>query len=220
MKHSRGDDRRAGIATVILLALLPMSACSLTIPEGSGSEPGSSASTAPESSTKPSPAPSAAGFTFEDGASLSAANYIEWADGLFGDDGWTLTSPDDGNGNWGYTSIDGACTVAFWQGRLDGLTPAGDDSVDSDAVIAFFVNAERQQITDFGYDEELSYQIAGAGGLEARAILSEEDDRTWILAARAFGSAGVGLYTLVDCTGGDAQATFDEVVEKNAILIN
>ena len=39
------------------------------------------------------------------------------------------------------------------------------------------------------------------------------------MAARAFTATGVGLYVIVDCTGGDLQATMAEVIDSNAVVI-
>lgn len=219
MTRTRGSLRRAGLVTTVLLTALPMSACSLAIPSDASSTPTPSASSTTAPETGSTAAPAGSGFTFEDGTTLSSSAHIEWADGLFADDGWTLTAPDDGNGNWGYTSADGACTAAFWQGLLDGLTLTGDDSTNTDALLAYFLNAEVSDVTSAAYDQELSYQVAGSGGLEARAVVGQQDDRTWIITARAFGSAGVGVYTLVDCTGADAQAVVDEVNAQNAVVV-
>lgn len=211
---------RLAAAAIIAIATLPLSGCLYaSIPTEAPviEDPPSS----PEPTTEGDPTTTdgdvPATLSFEDGALLPETAYIEWADGLMFDDGWEMTTPDTGTGNWGYTTADGTCTVAFWQGTLDGLTPTGDDSVDSDAVIAFFLDAEVADVTASATDAELSYQIGGAGGVDARSVVGQQDARTWSITARAFGQLGVGLYTLVDCTGGDFEATVAEVIEKNAI---
>ena len=200
---------------------MPLSACSLT----TASEPSSSpTASAPEETPDAEPAeetPDAASsrFTFEDGTTLTGSSQIQWGDGLYADDGWELTSPDDGNGNWGYTTVDGSCAVAFWQGTLDELTLSGDDSTDSDALIAFFLETTVEQVGEVAGDTELGYQTTGAGGLDARWVIGQQDDRTWSLIARSFSAAGVGVYLLVDCSGVDADPVISEVVGKTAVVI-
>src|SRR5690606_9171155 len=155
---------RLAAAAIVATAILPLSGCLYgSIP----AEP--PVVDEPISSPEPTDdAPVDAGgelpdtLTFEAGALLPGSTYVEWSDGLMMDDGWDLTSPDTGNGTWGYTLVDGTCTAAFWQGTLDGLTPSGDDSTDSDAVIAFFLNAEVSDVTTAAKDTELSYQFGGA----------------------------------------------------------
>ena len=160
-----------------------------------------------------------AGLSFADGAALSSDTYVEWSDGFFMDDEWELTSPDDGAGHWGYTATEGACTVSFWQGLTDGLALVGDDSTDSDALLGYVLDAPTADVTAAAADAELSYLTPGAGGLDARVIRGEEDDgRVWTITARSFTAVGIGVYVIVDCTGGDFDAAADDVVEKNAVI--
>ena len=157
-------------------------------------------------------------LSFEDGALLPADTYIEWGDGLMADDGWELSTPDTGTGTWGYTTVDDSCTATFWQGNMDGLTLAGDDAIDSDAVIAYFLNASVADVTAAATDTELSYQIGGAGGLEARTVAGQQDGRSWNVLARAFSGMGGAVYLVVDCAGSSTEPVLSEVIDKNAVL--
>lgn len=213
--------RTARLAAVALVAAaaLPLSGCLYaSIPSGGQvtSEPVDTPS--PTATADDEVVATGEGLSFADGATLSSGTYIEWSDGFFTDDGWDLTSPDDGAGNWGYTSVDGACTVSFWQGLTDGLTLVGDDSNDSDALLGYVLSAPTAEVTAAAADAELSYLTPGAGGLDARVIRGEEDGRTWTVTARSFTAVGVGLYVIVDCTGGDFDAAADAVVDKSAVL--
>jgi hypothetical protein len=221
--------RSLRFATIAILALatLPLSGClAASIPpeapiaEEPISTPSPSEEAPVEEPTDEEPEGDVpATLSFADGALLSDSTYIEWADGLMFDDGWEITTPDTGNGTWGYTTTDGTCTAAFWQGTLDGLTPTGDDSADTDAVIAFFLDADVAEVTAAATDAELSYQVGGAGGVDARSAGGQQDEtRTWSITARAFSQVGAGVYTLVDCTGGDFDAAVAEVIAQNAIV--
>ncbi|MGM7699064.1 hypothetical protein [Microbacterium sp. A84] len=227
---NRTRSLRVTAIAILALTTLPLSGClfsSIPSEAPSAEEPISTPSPS-EEATVEEPADDEseetysdvpATLSFADGALLPDSTYIEWADGLMFDDGWEITTPDTGNGTWGYTTTDGTCTASFWQGTLDGLTPTGDDSADTDAVIAFFLDAEVADVTAAATNTELSYQVGGAGGLDARSIGGQQDDdaRTWSMTARAFGHVGAGVYTLVDCTGGDFDATVAEVIAQNAI---
>lgn len=208
---------RLALAAVIAAAALPLSGClSIAIPDETQ---------VPEETVTPKPTEDADvdedasgdGISFADGATLPGSTYIEWGDGLFADDGWDLTSPDNGTGGWGYTSADGACTASFWQGTTEGLTLAGDDSTDSDAVLGYVLEAATADVTAVATDTELGYLVGGSGGVDARMVKGEDGDRNWAIVARSFTAVGVGLYVIVDCTGGDFDTALDEVVEKNAI---
>lgn len=72
-------------------------------------------------------------------------------------------------------------------------------------------------MTEFAEDIELSYLVPGNSGLDARIVEGSEGDRVWRSAARAFAAAGAAVTVMVDCTGGDIDAAFAEVNEKNAV---
>lgn len=214
--------RLASVA-VVALATLPLSGCLF------GSIPAQAPPRGDETST-PEPIPSddgsdetdsnaPAALSFDEGDLLSESVYIEWGDGLMADDGWEVTAPDDGNGGWTYGTIDGTCTAQFWQGYTSDVqvTP-GDDSASSDAILGTILQADAATITPNAVDGAFSYQVGGNADVAHRQITGQDGDRTWIIAARAFATPGVGVYLIVDCTGGDANAVLSEVVEKNAIV--
>ncbi|MFT4156958.1 MAG: hypothetical protein QM630_03395 [Microbacterium sp.] len=158
---------------------------------------------------------------FADGASLTSTSYVEWGDGLFTDDGWEVVAPDDGNGGWTYGTIDGTCTAQFWQGYIDNIMIAGDDSVSSDAMMAHFLEGDvtTEEITELATTSAFGYQFSGNDSVENRMVTGSGDGFEWILGARAFTAVGVGVYVIVDCTDGDVDAVWDEVVSKNPIMI-
>lgn len=222
MNRSRNMPLLARSAAVVLIALtaLPLSGCLYgSIPSGSPTtdapEPNPTQSTPDAEGDLPET------LAFEDGAMLPESAYIEWGDSLMADDGWEVTSPDDGNGTWTYGTADGTCTAQFWQGFTgDVETEPGNDSVSSDAILATILQTDVASVTEHAVDGAFSYQVGGNADVEQRQLAGEQDDRAWTMAARAFTATGVGVYVIVDCTGGDVDAVFSEVVEKNAIVVH
>ncbi|WP_120494447.1 hypothetical protein [Microbacterium phyllosphaerae] len=212
---------RLAAASVVALAVLPLSGClyaqiPVNTPDGDGPAP------APTTSpTEQSSGDLPASLTFAAGADLPATAYIQWGDGFVVDDGWKIVKPDDGNGGWTYGTIDDTCTAQFWQGLIpDVPTVAGDDSVSSDAMLAVILGeADAAAITPLSTTGAFSYQIGGNTDVENRQVEGEAGERRWSMAARAFTATGVGLYVIVDCTGGDIDATMAEVIDKNAVVV-
>ncbi|MBO9625421.1 MAG: hypothetical protein J7484_03485 [Microbacterium sp.] len=221
---TRTSGGRLAAAIVVGLAVLPLSGCLYAqIPEHPDIidfDPSPSAAPSDDPVDEPDgDAPSA--MSFADGASLSASSYIQWGDGLMFDDNWKSVSPDDGNGHWTDGTVDGTCTAQFWQGfTSDVAVVAGDDSASSDAMIAQILgDATAAEITPLAATVQLGYQVSGNPGLDARQVVGANDGHDWMITTRAFTAAGAGVSVIVDCQGGDIDAVFAEVVEKNPILI-
>lgn len=216
---------RLAALSVVALAALPLSGClyaqiPVNVPDGDGPEPSPTAIPSEQPSDEPAgDLPST--MTFADGADIPSEAYIQWGDGLIADDGWKIVKPDDGNGGWKYGTVDDTCTAQFWQGLIpDVPTVAGDDSVSSDAMLAVILGeADAAAITPLATTGAFSYQVGGNADVENRQVVGEEGERRWAMAARAFTATGVGLYVIVDCTGGDLQATMAEVIDSNAVVI-
>jgi hypothetical protein len=217
---TRTSGGRLAAAIIVGLAVLPLSGCLYAqIPEHPtivDDDPIPTDDPVDEPTEEP-----VDGMSFADGATLSPSSYVEWGDGFFADDSWKIVKPDDGNGGWTYGTVDGTCTAQFWQGHIDNIMTAGDDSVSSDAIMATFLEggATTADITPLASTSGFSYQTAGNTAVENRMVSGSGDGVEWTLAARAFTAVGVGLYVVVDCTGGDVDAVWDEVVSKNAIVI-
>ncbi|MGO1803101.1 MAG: hypothetical protein ACTHZW_10860 [Microbacteriaceae bacterium] len=213
---------------VLILALSALTAVTLSgcmyssIPAGSPTGATTDDPTpVPTESTPSTDADLPVTLTFDDGALLPESVYIEWGDGLLTDDGWEVVSPDDGNGTWTYGTVDGTCTAQFWQGLTgDVETTPGDDSASSDAILATLLQTDAASVTPSASDGAFSYQIDGNADVEHRRLLGQQDDRDWIMAARAFTATGVGVYLIVDCTGGDANAVFAEVTDSNPVVVH
>jgi hypothetical protein len=217
---TRTSGGRLAAAIIVGLAVLPLSGCLYAqIPEHPtivDDDPIPTDDPVDEPTAEP-----VDGMSFADGATLSPSSYVEWGDGFFADDSWKIVKPDDGNGGWTYGTVDGTCTAQFWQGHIDNIMTAGDDSVSSDAMMATFLEggATTADITPLASTSGFSYQTAGNTAVENRMVSGSGDGVEWTLAARAFTAVGVGLYVVVDCNGGDIDAVWDEVVSKNAIVI-
>lgn len=212
---------RLAAVSVVALAVLPLSGClyaqiPVNVPDGDGPEPTPTAGPTGEASGD-----LPASMAFTDGADIPASAYIQWGDGFIADDGWKIVKPDDGNGGWTYGTTDDTCTAQFWQGLIpDVPTVAGDDSVSSDAMLAVLLGeADAAAITPLATTGAFSYQIGGNADVENRQVDGVDGERQWSMSARAFTATGVGLYVIVDCTGGDIDATMAEVVDKNAVII-
>lgn len=225
MRRTSGG--RLAAAIIVGLAALPLSGCLYAqIP---AYDPSAEEPTPAPSQTAPTTDPPDDGatggipatMTFADGADVPASAYIQWSDGLMFDDGWTSVTPDDGNGRWTDGTVDGTCTAEFWQGfTSDVATTPGDDSVSSDAMIAQLLSdATTAEITPLATTVQLGYQVSGEPVVDARQVTGAGEGREWTITARAFTATGVGLYVIVDCTGGDIAATFADIVDKNAVLI-
>lgn len=213
--------RSVRLASTLLIAFaaLPLSGCvfgSIPTESPAADKPSSSPEPSEDGQTE-SDLP--ATLTFEEGNQIPESAHIEWGDGLMTDDGWESVSPDDGNGGWEYGTADGTCTAKFWQGYTSDVEVApGDDSTSSDAVLGVLLQSDAATVSPHATDGAFSYQVGGNTDVANRQITGQEGDRTWIMAARAFATPGVGVYVIVDCTGGDVNAVLAEVIEKNAII--
>ena len=225
MEHVRSGKPtlRLTAAAIVAIAALPLSGCLFSsIPTETPTIEDPIATPEPtedDSVETGGDLPSA--LSFEDGTLLPETAFIEWGDGLMTDDGWEVTSPDDGNGGWAYGTVDGTCTAQFWQGiTSDVATTPGDDRASSDAILGVLLQAAAAEISPHAVDGAFTYQMGGARDVAVRQLTGEQDGRTWIMSARAFTATGAGVYVIVDCTGGDANAVLEEVIEKNAILVS
>lgn len=221
---TRSPRIRLAAVAALAVAMLPLSGCLYSqIPEQSTvAEPSAGPDETPSDDTPSDDTgdlPTT--MTFDDGTTLSSASYIQWADGLIAADGWQSVTPDNGNGSWTDGTVDGTCTAQFWQGYTSGLESVpGDDSVSSDALLGYVLGETAATVTPLASTTQLSYQFGDNPVVDARQVYGEETDgRTWTIVARAFASAGSGVYVIIDCVGGDVDATFDDVNAHNSIMI-
>lgn len=210
-------------ASALLAAGALLSGCiAASIPDKSVARPtpietsSAPATPTPTSSPTSTPKPSAT-LTFADGARLPKSTYIEWGDGLAFDKGWSVNSPDDGNGNWSYINTDRSCTASFWQGRIIDSASA-DDRAASDVVLATFLKADVSQLAGKAGNSTFPYMTPGNTGADMRQLRGKESWGTWVLGARAFLATQTAMYIIVDCKNENAETVAKEVFTKSAIV--
>ncbi|UPL13888.1 hypothetical protein [Microbacterium galbinum] len=209
---------RLAAALVVTAALLPLSGCIYAQIPADAPAAEDTTTPAPEETSTADGIPTT--LSFDDGLSLPSTAYIQWGDGLLVDEGWEMASPDDGQGNWSYATVDGSCTAHFWQGTIGAdMQVAGDDSATSDAVIAAVLGGSPEDITPNATTGAFSYQVGGNDAVENRQVVGQDTGRTWIVAARAFSEVGVGLYVIVDCTTGDPATVLAEIADTNSVVV-
>ncbi|MBS1673178.1 MAG: hypothetical protein JSS74_04355 [Actinobacteria bacterium] len=210
---------RLGAVALLLAAALPLSACGFPFTPYAGGATNLDPTVAPEPTDSTTDDPSSAGGTlYFDQPSLPAGAHPEWTDGLIGDARWAVAKPDDGNGRWSYATVDGLCTVEFWQGSSSS-TGAKDDRDASDLMLAALTQATIADVTAAASDLTLKNATSGGYDIDSRAVQGNNDEATWVIQARVFEPAGAGLYFILDCTDGSAATVADEIVEKDPILI-
>src|SRR6218665_438673 len=157
-------------------------------------------------------------MSFDDGAAIAPGSIAQWSDGLLTDDGWTLTSPDVGEGGWTYTSADGTCSAAFWQGQVYDMT-ATDDRSASDFMLGALISADAATVEQAGQDGTLAYFSGANRVADSRYISQVEADRSWAIAVRGFAVLKSTVYLIVDCSTDQAETVIDEVITKNPIIV-
>lgn len=155
-------------------------------------------------------------MTFE--ADLDPAAIPEWGDPYALDEGYELSSPDTGQGSWGYTEKSTGCQIHFFQGAVSGIDTTAGDEVASADVLALLekIDPETARATAG------SVYIANAmgGQVQFRALSYDVSGGQAIVAVRAFGTAGRALYVRVGCpTGTDVQEHFTRLMEESLSVL-
>ncbi|SFR59040.1 hypothetical protein [Microbacterium azadirachtae] len=213
---------RLGAAGLLLAAALPLSACGFPFsPYGGGAVrvDGGGGTPTPAPTDTTTDDSSASGTLTFDADSLPAGGHVEWSDGLIADSRWKVDKPDDGNGNWSYATVDGLCTVQFWQGTTTS-TGAKDDREASDLMLAALTKATIADVTAAASDVPFKNATSGGYDVDSRAVQGSNDAATWVIQARVFEQAGAGLSFVLDCTDGSAPTVADEIIEKDPILVH
>jgi hypothetical protein len=211
--------------TLAAVALLSLSGCVLSQPTPADDTPKTASPSPTPSAEAPDDEPtdgSGASLTFDGGNDLAVGDSIQWGDGFLGDEGWDIASADDGNGRWSYQTIDRTCTVTFWQGTVGAelATTPGDDLASTDALLAFVLSKDAAAVADAAQTGEFSYQLGGEGSVDNRQVFGGgEGGRGWILSARVFTSADIGLWRMIDCTGSDPSSVYLDVDDKSPVIV-
>lgn len=211
-------------AALVAVSTITLSGCfGFGAPDSAAPSPESSRSPEPTSTTGDQPVDGTTGptLTFAQGSDLTTGDFVQWSDGFMTDEGWQIDTPDDGNGSWTYRTVDGACTVQFWQGTTAGtpVAESGDDSLASDELLALVLGSDAATVSPAAGTDAFSYQLSGTGAVENRFVTGDDGEHAWMLSARAFTALDAGLWQLIDCTGGDPGAVRSDVQDKSAVIL-
>ncbi|KQQ93404.1 hypothetical protein ASF62_17155 [Leifsonia sp. Leaf325] len=197
--------RRAGLAgTATLAIVLLLSACA---PAADTASTTPASTPAPEASADGDAADGAAADAADSPLSFAANPRFagdelpQIADGLVSDSRWTLTSPDDGTGSWGYTSTDEACTITLSQVLLpDELTGQTDDLVATRSYLAAVLQEDLQVVED----NAQVHQFAGGDDPTEALLLSAggQDGSAWFVLLRVFTSVDAAVGVSGQCSAG------------------
>lgn len=209
---------RLSAAGLLVAAALPLSACGFPFTPYTGGAKNLDVTSAPTPTDSTTDDSSGSGTLHFGDASLPAGRHVEWSDGLIADARWKVATPDDGNGNWSYATVDGLCTVHFWQGTSSS-TGGKDDREASDLMLAALTQATIADVTAAASDRPFQDATSGGADIDSRAVQGQNDTATWVIQARVFEQAGAGIYFILDCTDGNAQVVAQEIVEKDPILV-
>ena len=185
---------RLSLATTAVLALAGLLAGCGQPSRASTSTPTTTESQKPHSSTR-------TGLGWE--AALSSAEGLpQWADSLVADSDWKLSLPDNGQGNWGYTSASTGCVLIFGQSRYPHLGKEAHDRALTQETIATILTAGGHDPSHgeaavahplvFGLRSDESAPEATVDGL----LTISGDTVVW---ARAFVSINAVLYIDARC---------------------
>ncbi|WP_111721013.1 hypothetical protein [Homoserinimonas sp. OAct 916] len=216
---------RIALALIAPVALLALAGCEAA-PPTAGVSASASASPSPSDSpaTGEQPTLPLENLTFEAGNSLPADSLPQFGENLSGNTDWQVSSPDDGTGSWAYTSSDGLCQALFSQHRLDESVPtiADDDRATTDALLKHLLKLSPEELATGVIDGTVGYGELGNGSTtDVRAVAaSNPDSGQWLMAARAFAAAGIGLSVDLACKpGADSPQVFGEVLAGTTVVV-
>lgn len=215
---------RLTVSALLVALALPLSGCiAMSIPDqpAAHTEP----PVATEETSEPTPqqtvAPEAhSTMTFEDGANLGADSFVQWGDGLMFDDGWAVSSPDNGQGQWAYGSADGACNASFYQGIETSLIGSENDYEATVSALVMLLESDRATVEEHMSEGTFSFQAPGAREAAHLSVDGEDEYGPWNLAVRAFAQTGAVLYVNMACADGSIDERTDEVYNKNLVSID
>lgn len=209
----------AGAAALALTSVL-LTGCLAASTEKKEADPDPAPS---RSASSPAPTESTASegdgdLTFERGADIKPGTITQWSDGMVDEEDWQLSSPDNGQGGWAYSTTDGACTASFWQGAVHDMV-AEDDREASDFLLAALLNVKPADLQGKIGDGTFSHRVSGQGSVDQRFVQGKVDDgTTWIFAARGFAQTKSAVYVDVRCTTGDVSKAAALVWKENAVI--
>lgn len=187
----------------------------------------------PSKTRDPEPTPSASSeatlptdLSFEAGEVLDDGDWeVGWGDNFADSPGFTVATPDDGNGSYSYTDTATQCTMFFYQGMIDDIDMTQDDRTISYDFLATVLTgtvagATREDVAAHAFDDVVA-QYPGPGTASVRTIWgTATDGGTWLHTARMFGALGGGVYVGITCPAGqDASAQFAKLAQNHLVLM-
>ena len=195
--------RRVGVIAALAVSIFLLSACSpVGDPGAAPSETPSPSPTEVKATPTPTPTPTPTVLTFEAGAEMDPAAWsVEWGDRFPDMEGYTLSSPDDGNGSWAYRDDTTQCDIGFYQGfgPSADMDHTKDDRTLSDAYLATFTQASSDDVAQYGFDSTV--QIWDTDVVAAFRSLgwSTDDGASRVDSVRVFVADEALLYVTVTC---------------------
>ena len=194
-------------------------------PPGRGDVAGS---TTAEPSAEPTEDPdrdpsdvSSGGISWAEGATLSTGDaFPQWADSVVSDQDWELTSPDNGEGQWGYTSTSTGCTLTFIQTHADPAARTGNDREGTLHSLTTFLSTvgdySPEKVEAAAQEQPMSYgtsgSTAGVDGLQVTA-------RSGVIWARTFVKADVTLLLVGACDDPKDLPRVTKTIDSQAIIV-
>ena len=211
-------------SALLLPAALVLGGCAFTDPGERTTAPLTADAGAPEASASADPGDgleTPEDLTFEAGAVLGPRLRAQWGDSLVADADYTLTTPDDGNGNWAYTQNSTQCEVRFWQGDVSSIGSGEGDRALSDAVLATWLKVSPDEVTAAAQDDMVGYVPGTSGSTQVRVVAgSTQSGGSWVAAARGLTSFHGGFVVHVTCPEGQsAQSLYSTLRDDKLTLV-
>jgi hypothetical protein len=212
---------RLPISAVVLCAVMALSGCASPSPASTdGAQTRSAAPTESSAESSASPTPTAATRTlpaelsFEAGSVLSEGVWeTGWAEILGNTAGFSVESPDDGNGSFSYVDDTTGCRISFYQGTVTDLDLTQDDRALSDDFLATMMNVAtgggvtREDVAANAYDD-VAGRYPDSGTVSTRTIwLTGSEGETLLSSTRMFAALGGGVYIGILCPAGQSAQT-------------
>jgi len=216
---------RAARVAALSLGLLLLAGCSPASPvavDDSVSPSTQATRSTTESAVSPSPQTVAlpADLSFEAGSELELGDWeTGWAESLGSTVGFSVESPDDGNGSFAYADDATGCRLSFYQGTITDLDMTKDDRTISDELLTIWMTNNGgltpEQVAANAYDD-VAAQYPGEGTVATRTIWGTgADGGSLLVSARVFGALGGGVSVTILCPSGtDAQSELNSLMGK------
>lgn len=199
------------LAAVILLlpgcsSLTPANTEPTSTPLADASAPAEEASPTPTPDSRVAAPPT--DLSYDAGADLDPAVWrVAWGDPFQTDAGFTVLSPDNGNGSWSYVDSANQCHLFFYQGAVTDLDMSHDDRTITDDYLSIMLSARMEGVTREDVSkhavDDMVWQADESGTVSVRTIWgSASDESSWLDSARMFGAQGGGVYVSLSCPPG------------------